>query len=411
LKEAIQLGLKANLSVLVAESSTHEAQGTYERRLSRLLPSSYIDTTLNLQRINLTALGINIPFISPVVGPFSSYDLRLYITQPLLDLQSLHNWKSSRTHEQVAATDYQSSRDLVIRSIASLYLNAQSTAALVQSAESRVSTSQALLKIANDQHDAGVATGLDVLRAKVQLTNDQQALLNAQNTAQQALLSLARNIGLDLSNIPQLAEPLTFHPVQPPDVTEAVRSALADRADYVSLRQQHDEQTELHKASQARLMPQLSVGGNFGGSGRTLGGIAAVGALQGQMTIHLFDRDRTGELQEINSRLQRLDSQMSDMRRQIEEEVREALLNLDAAKNEVSVARDGLTLSQQELDLARVRFQAGTSSNIEVVTAQDSLTRAQQNEVTALTEYVYAKIALAYALGATEKNYDRFLGP
>jgi outer membrane protein TolC len=292
-----------------------------------------------------------------------------------------------------------------------LYLNAQSTAALVQSAESRVSTSQALLKIANDQHDAGVATGLDVLRAKVQLTNDQQALLNAQNTAQQALLSLARNIGLDLSNIPQLAEPLTFHPVQPPDVTEAVRSALADRADYVSLRQQHDEQTELHKASQARLMPQLSVGGNFGGSGRTLGGIAAVGALQGQMTIHLFDRDRTGELQEINSRLQRLDSQMSDMRRQIEEEVREALLNLDAAKNEVSVARDGLTLSQQELDLARVRFQAGTSSNIEVVTAQDSLTRAQQNEVTALTEYVYAKIALAYALGATEKNYDRFLGP
>ncbi|PYU17697.1 MAG: hypothetical protein DMG32_27525 [Acidobacteria bacterium] len=73
------------------------------------------------------------------------------------------------------------------------------------------------------------------------------------------------------------------------------------------------------------------------------------------------------------------------------------------------MAQDGLTLAQQELDLARVLFQAGSTNNIEVTTAQDSLSRAQQNLVTALTRHVDAKIALARALGGTEKNYDRFL--
>ena len=128
------------------------------------------------------------------------------------------------------------------------------------------------------------------------------------------------------------------------------------------------------------------------------------------MKLTIFDRDREGELQEISSRLQRLNSQLQDLRVQIEEDVREALLNLDSAVNEVQVAQDGLTLSEQELDLARVRFRAGAASNIEVTTAQDSLARAQQNQVAALTRHVDAKIAMARALGSTEKNYDRFLG-
>ena len=75
------------------------------------------------------------------------------------------------------------------------------------------------------------------------------------------------------------------------------------------------------------------------------------------------------------------------------------------------MAQEEFSLAQQELDLARVRFQAGAANNIEVITAQDSVARAQQNQVAALTKYIDAKIALARALGGTEKNYDRYLEP
>ena len=409
LKDAIRRGLQANLNVLTSETKTGEAAGARQRRFASLLPRSYIATSYSLEKINLAALGIDIPHVNPAVGPFAPYDLRIYVDQPVLDLQSYHSWKSSEQHEHAAQYDYQDSRDLVVRVVASLYLNAQSAAALVDSAQSRVTLSGALLKLANDQHESGVATGLDVLRAKVQLANDQQALLVARNTAQQTLLVLARNIGLGLDTSIELAETLEYRPIERPELTEAVNTALANRADYLSVLRQHDEQLDLQRASRARSLPQISLSGNYGANGRSISGITSVGLLEGVMKVTLFDRDRDGERQEISSRLQRIDSQLRDLRVQIEEDVREAFLNLDSANNEVQVAQEGLTLSEQELELARVRFRAGAASNIELTTAQDSLARAQQNRVTALTRHVDAKIAMARALGSTERNYDRIL--
>ncbi|MBZ5569187.1 MAG: TolC family protein [Acidobacteriia bacterium] len=410
LREAVRLGLQANLSVLVAESKVKEAAGTRERRLANLLPKAHVDASDVFQKVNLATKGLHSPFIAPIVGPFNSYDLRLYVDQPVLDLQSYHGWKSGEEGERAARHDYQSSRDLVVRAIASLYLGAQSAEALVRSAETRVSISQALLKLANDQHDSGVATGLDVLRAKVQLANDRQTLLSARNTAQQKLLALARNIGLDLAKPLVLAEALAYEPVRPPDVGESVSAALSRRSDYLSLLRQRDQQVELQKASRARSWPKLSVSGNYGGNGRTFPSTASTGAFQGVLSVTVFDRDREGERAEIDARLQRLNSQIADLRAQIEEDIREALLTLESTGGEVKVADEGLDLSQQELELARVRFQAGATNNVEVVTAQENLIRAQENQVSALTRYVDAKIALANALGATEKDYERFLG-
>jgi outer membrane protein TolC len=411
LKEAIELGLRSNISVLSSAASAREAAGTGERRMSNLLPKSYVQTSYTLEKIDLAELGIDIPFVKPGVGPFAAYDLRVYLSQPILDLQAFHNWKSSESHQEAMRNDYQNSRDLVIQTVASLYLNAESAAALVDSAQSRVTLSEALSKLANDQHEAGVATGLDVLRAKVQLADDQQALLVAKNTAQQALLVLSRNIGLEVGTPLELAETLNYQPIDPPALREAISEALANRPDYSSLRQQRDEQVELQKASRARSLPQISLSANYGAAGRSISGITTVGAVEGILKWNIFDRDRGGEAREVDSRVERLDSQLTDLTLQIEEDVQEALLNLDSANNEVRVAQAGLTLAQQELDLARVTFQAGATNNIEVTTAQDSLSRAQQNLVTALTRHVDAKIALARALGGTEKNYERFLEP
>ena len=68
-----------------------------------------------------------------------------------------------------------------MRVVAALYLNAQSAEARAGPAQSRVTDPSTLLKLATDKHDAGTATGVDVLRAEVQLANDRQALLIAQN--------------------------------------------------------------------------------------------------------------------------------------------------------------------------------------------------------------------------------------
>jgi outer membrane protein TolC len=410
LQEAIQKGLQANLGVLVAGTRVEEAEAARLRSLSAaLLPRVTAQTYANVQNRDLRAFGISLPNMPEVVGPFSNYDIRLYAQQNVVDLQSYRTLRASEQALDAGKMDFKDARDLIVRSIAALYLNAQSAAARADASQSRVTDSATLMKLAKDKHDAGTATGVDVLRAEVQLANDKQALLIAQNQFKQSLLALARNLGMNPGTPLELAEPLNYRALSQPEIDALAPAAQLARADYLSLLSQRQELIEQQGASRARFYPKLSVNGNFGGIGRSVGGIQATGMLQGQIDFTLFDRDRQGEADQLASRLKRIDDQIADMRRGIDEDLREALLNLDSASQQVAVAREGQDLAHRELELSQDRFQAGTANNVEVVTAQDELARAEENYILAVSSHVDAKFALARAMGDTEKNIAQFV--
>jgi outer membrane protein TolC len=194
-----------------------------------------------------------------------------------------------------------------------------------------------------------------------------------------------------------------------PEIEALTPAALAARADYLSLAAQRAALVEQERANRARSYPKLSLNGNFGGIGRSVGGIAATGLVQGQIDFTLFDRDRGGEAQELASRVKRIDDQIADLGRGIEEELREALLNLDSASQQVTVAREGQELARRELEMAQDRFEVGAANNVEVVTAQDELARAEENYIVAVSSHVDAKFALARAMGGTEKKIAEFM--
>ena len=417
LQDAIQKALQANLNVLVAETRVDEAEGARERSMSAaLLPRVNAQTYANYQNRDLRAMGISLPAIPgfaglpSVVGPFSNYDFRVYAQQNVIDLQSYRNLKASEHALDAGKMDERDARDLIVRSIAALYLDAQSSAARVGAAQSRVSDSSTLLKLATDKHDAGTATGVDVLRAQVQLANDRQALLVAQNQLQQSLLALARNLGMSPGTPLELAEPLRYQVLSQPQPETLLSAALQSRADYLSLASQRQGLVEQQRASRARFYPRLSLNGNIGELGRSIGGVQTTGLIQGQIDFTVFDRDRNGEAEQLASRVRRIDDQIADLQRGVDEDIREALLNLDSAAQQVDVAQQGRQLAQRELSLAQDRFQAGTANNVEVVTAQDELARAQENYIVAVSSHVDAKFALARAMGDTEKNILQFMG-
>jgi len=375
-----------------------------------LLPRVNAQTYANVQNRDLSAFGISAPGFPQVVGPFSNYDFRLYAQQNVVDLESRYGLKASERAVDAGKLDYQDTRDLIVRAIAALYLNAESAAARVEAAQSRVTDSNSLLKLARDKHDAGTATGVDVLRAQVQLANDRQALLVAQNQFKQSLLGLARNLGMSPATPLELAESLQYQPLPQPETDILVPAALLARSDYLSLASQRQGLVEQQRASHARFYPKLSINGNYGAIGRSIGGVQGTGLIQGQIDFTVFDRDRNGEAQELASRLKRIDDQIADLRRGIDEDIREALLNLDSTAQQVTVAAEGQGLAQRELQMAQDRFQQGTANNVEVVTAQDELARAEENYIVAVSAHVDAKVALARAMGDTEKNILQFMG-
>jgi outer membrane protein TolC len=280
----------------------------------------------------------------------------------------------------------------------------------MDAAQSRVTDSNRLLKLAQDKHDAGTATGVDVLRAQVQLANDNQALLVAQNDFKLSLISLARNLGLNPGTPLQLAETLSYKVLPQAQAESLLPAALKSRADYLSLVTQRQSLAEQGRASRARFYPKLSLNGNIGELGRSIGGVQTTGLIQGQIDFTVFDRDRDGEAEQLASRVKRIDDEIADLERGVDEDIREALLNLDSAAQQVTVAEQGRELAQKELSLSQDRFQAGTANNVEVITAQDELARADENYIVAVTSHVDAKYALARALGDTEKNILEFMG-
>jgi outer membrane protein TolC len=408
MRDAVQLGLKANLGVQVAASQVSESAGTRERRLSALLPHVSGQSYANLQNRNLEAFGLTGPGIPQVIGPLSNYDFRFFADQAIIDRRATHALRASDRQEDSAKLSYEDTKNLVIRQSAGLYLQALSASSDVQSAESRVETAQTLLKLASDQHEHGLATSIDIVRAQVQLQRERQRLLSARNNFQTALLSLERYIGMSPGTPIDLADQLEFRAVPLPDINTALPSALQARFDYQALSAQKEAIVEQQKASRARYYPSLSIGGNYGALGRNFGNMPGIGLIQATASISLFDRDRNGEQQELTGRKQRIEAQLGDLQRQIHQELLKAALDLQTSEDQVNVSDEALSLAQRELNLARDRFRNGLTDNIEVVTAQDALRSAEDDRIHALAIHADAKMALVRALGGSQQNYEDY---
>ncbi len=412
IEDAIAQALKTNLSVKVAEAQVEQAAGTRERRLSNLLPRVTADQVTRYENQNLQALGLSSPKlpIPTVVGPFSNYDYRISGNQPIIDRQAYHALKASERQQDASKLSYKDTRDVIIRQTAGLYLDSQTAKAEVEADEARLETSKALLKLAQDQHDHGIATGIDVVRAQVQLQRDEQTLLVAQDNYDTSVLNLQRFIGMAPGTPVELAQRLEFSPLPVPEINEATQTALQERDDYRSLFSQREAILEQQKAAHARYLPRLSVDGNYGPLGRSYGTMPGIGLIEGVVSITVFDRDREGEPMELGAELHQIDARIADMRRGIEQDLRKAILDLQSAEQQVKVTQAGTDLARRELVLAKDRFKNGLNDNIEVITAQSSWQSAQDDHIAALARHSDAAMALGRALGANESNYQKYLG-
>ena len=105
--------------------------------------------------------------------------------------------------------------------------------------------------------------------------------------------------------------------------------------------------------------------------------------------------------------LKKIEQQRTDLKNQIALEVKTSQAQLDAAQHEVDVANLGVKLAKEEVTQARDRFQAGVANNIEVVSAQDALARANDNQIVALYRYNQSRADLSHAIGQIEDVYSK----
>ena len=122
------------------------------------------------------------------------------------------------------------------------------------------------------------------------------------------------------------------------------------------------------------------------------------------LKIPVFDGGRRDARRaEQGSLLRQEEIKAKDFGRQVELDIRLARGEVIGAEGQVTVAEQGLKLSQQEVEQAERRYRAGVAPSIELVDAQTRFARAQDNRILALYQYNLARVNLATAMGALHR--------
>jgi outer membrane protein len=407
-EQALQLAIQNNLTTLLAHERRNEARGVKQQSLAPLLPNvSGVAYQLSLTE-NLVALGFErgiIPgFNSIFLGPFKNFDARVFLTQTIFDLSAIRGYQAGRAGVRVAELQEALAREQVASGTGLIYLEALRADRAVSAAQANVDLAQALLKQAQDQRNAGVATGVDVTRAQTRLAEQQVGLAQAQTTSEQARLNLQRVVGLPLGSALTLTDPLRFTEEVLPGVEAAVAQADRNRREIQVAEEQIRVSDLERQAARAAYLPSLEVVSDYGGSGITVANSDLPTRRIGvQLNVPIFNGGLTrGRVTEATSRQRQSELELSNIRGQVEEDVRLALVTLRTAALQVRAADESVRLALRELEMARDRFQTGVGDNLEVVTAQTSLANAREAQVTALAQHNAARLNLAAALGSAE---------
>jgi outer membrane protein len=406
--ETVQLAIKNNLTTLLARERRNEARGLERQSLAGLLPNLAGAASQTNQTVNLAAQGLTpqtFPLIqSPLIGPFNSFDARIRLAQTIFNLSAIRQYQSGRTEVAMAATGERLARQQVIAAAALAYLNTLRGERAVEAAQANVELARTLLKLATDQHNAGVATGLDVTRAETRVASEQFRLAQAQTDALQARLQLQRVAGLPLGGRLNLTDRLAYTDEPLPSADQAVQVAQQQRVEIRLAEQQVRLNDYQRRAAEAEQYPSVEVFGDYGASGTRPEVLDLPTRTVGiRLNVPIFNGGLTrGRVTAATSRQRQAELQLNDLRAQVEEDVRLALETMAAAAEQVRAAEQSLKLATRELEMARDRFAAGVGDNIEVAEAQTSLANARDAEVAALTAYNAARINLASAMGRVE---------
>lgn len=409
LAEVVSLAATQNPGVTVAQMRTQAASARVGQSRAALLPSLTGQATSTERTFNLYSLGITFP-VAPgsapypaLQGPVHDTELRLKLSQPLLDVAAWRKLRGSQLGVLGARADLGVSAESAAQGAALAYLRVVRADAVVRAREEDLALGQALLTLAEAQLSAGTSPAIDVTRARTQVMSSQGALLIARNQRDRSSIELARVLGMPASAQPEPADTLGAElgdSDAPHEAGEAIVFAIEHRGEL------RGEQARLEKAQADRSalswerVPRVDVSADWGRSGeRYEDGIGTYSYVLA-VTLPLVDGfKREAKLAEQGAVVRESQVRAKDVSDQIAAEVRGALLDLATGIEQQAIATERMNLATEEVAQATERFTNGVAGNIEVINAQSTLVRARDADIDARFTVASARVALARAAG------------
>jgi len=412
-EDAITLGLRFNLGIVLSGQTTAQAKASRLKELSNMLPQLNGSLRESEIKASLPAEGFSfqIPGLALPNGiRFSNSDARVSMTENLVDFHDIENTRAASANVRAAGFNFNSAKETVTLAVAASYLLVIAAESQVDAATAELKTAEALQQLAEDRESAGLTPNVDTLRARVELQVRRQNLIEANNNLAKQRITLLRAIGFPVHQKIKLVSRVPYKPLPSLSEDEALKRAMLTRPDYLALDQQVKAAELQKRAAEAERLPSLGISGDYGVLGTHPDNAFPTWTVGAGIKIPIFQGGKVeADIRQADAVLQQRKAQRDDMRGRIEQDVADAILDVSAAAEQVEVAKATLDYAQQTLTQSQDRFSAGITNNIEVIQAQEALANANQQYISSLYSHNIAKVLLARALGAAEQTLRQVL--
>jgi outer membrane protein TolC len=250
-----------------------------------------------------------------------------------------------------------------------------------------------------------IGTRFDVIRARVQLANAQQELTSAL-----ADLDIARRQLIQLLSLAETAEITAIDPVQPRgewtiNLEDSILLAYRDRGELQQQIARSNVSEQQRRAALAGTRPRVSLfaGYQLRNDFETRFGFVDGYALGTSLQWDFFDGGTArATAREAETEREIARTHFADTRNKIRLEVEKAYRKLQTSRKNIQTATFATELARENLPLARLRFQAGVGTQLDVISAENDLTIADSRRVRAILDYNRALAELERAVSSLE---------
>ncbi len=412
LGDAARLAADRSAGPQAARERVSAARSQLNTAHADLLPSVSGAAGMEERTFNSSGLGVALrdpstgrdllPPGGAVLGPVRTWDARVSARMNVIDVAALLRVRAASAAVTATRAEALDAAQKAAATAALAYVRVLRAQAHIAARQTDSTLAEDLLGIARDQRTAGLGTELDEARARTQVSATRAELIEARAERDNALFELRRAVGLNLDAPLILADSLPSIRTQGPeaDETEATDLSLRHRADLQTLEAQVDVARRQASAVKAERFPALSIVGDYGSSGNATSRLLSTYAWTVQLSVPVFDGlRREGRIAAQRSAGREIEIRRRDLVEQIGVEVRESLVNLTSAKEQLVASEERLRFARQTLAQARDRLTAGITGNSEVVTALMGFNAALAASAYVRAAYQTALVDLARAEG------------
>lgn len=410
-ENAIAIALKQNSAILKGKADLAAAHGIVVQLRAIAYPTITAHGAYNAEQSTLIEqFPLPAPFSSDIQFPTQNWNSDIRVQQSIYEGGRMTSaFRSAKLTRDQALLNYQALLADTLLSVRVAYDDVLVALADVAVNEASVKLLTREWENTKRRYEAGKVPQFDVLRAHVELANENPKLIQARNSYRISKNNLLNLLGVNLpqsvwADVPlELSDSLQAVPL-PLDLPAALASALTNRPELGALRKAEALRLEDLVVAKAGFKPSAQVFGGYEWTSLPYGNDLSAdlyGWIAGaQLSWNIFDSGLTrGRIMESRANYERARLDVDDRRRQIELEVRTAYSDFIEAREVLESQKEVVGEAEEALRLAEARFGAGNGTELDVLDAQTALTQARTTQAQSLHDYSVARARLQRAAG------------